>query len=96
MLLYFINHSRPDIVNLTQELSNVKYGVNQAAYLKIHHVIKYMFDTRNFGINLEPSRNDKVPWDILCFSDSDYARGQVSRRSVSRFISYVLGVSVSC
>ena len=72
MLLYLDNHSRPDISNATQELSRDMDGVNQAAFLKMHHVIKYVLNTRNNKLELEPSMNEKEPWDILCFNNSDY------------------------
>jgi len=38
---------------------------------------------------------DKEPWDLECFSDSDYAGDPDSRRSVSGFILYVRGVPIS-
>ena len=39
--------------------------------------------------------NSNKPWEIICFSDSDYVGGLVSRQSISGFILYVLGIPVS-
>ena len=82
------------IADAGQELSKVNDGVNQIAFLKMHHVIKYVFDTRNLGLKLEPSGNEKEPCSIMCLSNSNYAGDPVSRRSVSGFILCVLGVPI--
>ena len=50
---------------------------------------------KNHGLKLEPSRDASKPWDIICFRNSDYTGNTVSRRSVSGFLLYVLGISVS-
>ena len=59
------------------------------------HVIKYVLDTKNIGLKIEPTGNSNQLWEIVCFSNSDYMGDPVSRRSTSGFILYVLGVSVS-
>ena len=43
---------------------------------------------------METKESKKDPWDIVCFSDSDYAGDPVTRRSISGFVLYVLGVHV--
>ena len=58
-------------------------------------VIKYVLDTRSKGLRIEPTFGDSGPWDLVCFSDSDYAGDPESRRSVSGFILYVKGVPIS-
>ena len=39
--------------------------------------------------------NFNEPWEIVCFDESNYVRDPVSRRSISDFILYILGVLVS-
>ena len=39
-------------------------------------------------------RNPNEPWEIIFFSNSDYAGDPVSRKSISGFILYVLGMLV--
>ena len=58
-------------------------------------MITYVLDTKNFGLKLKQTGNVNKPWEIVCFSDSDYAGDLVSRRSIIGFILYVLGVPVS-
>ena len=63
MLLYLV--SRPDIANSIRELSKLSDGANQAAFLDMHHLIKYIPDTRNLGLKLEPSGNEINPLYVL-------------------------------
>ena len=51
-MLCLIKHSKPDITNVTRELSKMNDGANQAAFFEMQHVIMYMLDTRNFGLKL--------------------------------------------
>ena len=37
----------------------------------------------------QPIGNANEPWEIVCFSNGDYAGDPVSRRSISDFILYV-------
>ena len=57
-------------------------------------VIKYVLDTRNLGLKLCPTGSKEEPWNIVCFTDSDYAGDEQSRRSVSGYIIYVHGMPV--
>ena len=95
MLLYLVKHSRPDIANATRELSKANDKANPAAYHELLRVIKYVIKTENLGLRFEPTGSSNEPWEIVYFSDSDYAGDPVSRRSRSGFILYVLGVLVS-
>ena len=38
------------------------YGVNQEAFLNMHHLINYVLNMRNLELKLEPSRNEKETW----------------------------------
>ena len=67
MLLYVVKHSRQDIVNTTLELSKVIDGANQIVFLIIYHVIKYVLDTRNLGLNIQSNGTEKEPRNINCF-----------------------------
>ena len=95
MLDYLVKHLRTDIVNTIQKLSKVNNGANDTAILKMHNLIKYMLNTKNFGMKLEPLGNGKESLKIMCFSDGNYADNPISRRSMSEFIFYVLVVPVS-
>ncbi len=54
MLLYLVKHLRPDIANAVRELSKVLDQSNMTASKEMHQVIKYVLDTRDLGLQIEP------------------------------------------
>ena len=64
-LLYQVKHSRPDIANAVGELSKVLHGANMAAYKKMHQIIKYVLDSRDFKMQTEPIQGSKQPWETV-------------------------------
>ena len=95
MLLYLVKHLWPDITNATRERSKANDSANPAAYKEFPCVIKHVLDITNLGLKIEPTGKVNNPWDIVCFSDNNYAGDVVSRRSIIGFILYAQGVSVS-
>ena len=57
-------------------------------------MIRYVLDTKNLGFKLESSSDASKPWELVCFSYSDYVGDPISRRSISGFTLFVLGVLV--
>ncbi len=95
MLLCLVKNSRLDIANTVREQSKVFDGVNMAVYKEMHWVIKYAPVTRDLGLQIESIQDCDQPWELICFSDSDYAEDPDSRRIVSGFVLYICGVSIS-
>ena len=79
MLLYLVKHSHPNLANATRELSKANGGANPAAYKELLHVIKYVLNMKNLGLKIKPTGNSNKPWEIVCFSHSNYAGDPVSR-----------------
>ena len=79
MLLYLVKHSCPDLANMTRESSKVNDGANPAAYKELLHVVKFVLNTEMLGLEIEPTGNFNEPWEIVCFSNNDYAGDLVSR-----------------
>ena len=52
MLLYLIKHSRQDIANTTMELSKANNGAIPVAVTELLHLLKYVLDTKKFGVKL--------------------------------------------
>jgi len=71
MLLYLVKHSRPDIANCVRELSKVLDGPSEGSYKEMLRCIKYVLDSRDMGLKIEPIGDKNDPWEIVCFSDSD-------------------------
>ena len=89
MLLYLVKHSHPDFANAVRELSKVLDGAHKAAYKEMHQIIKYVLDTRDLGLKIEPILGSNKPWKLICFSDSNYAGDPDSIRSISGYVLYV-------
>jgi hypothetical protein len=87
MLLYKMKHSQPDIANVVQELSKVMDGATPSAIKELKQVIKFVLDTRTFGlkIQLELKRVDKK-WSMTVYTDSKYAGDKETRISVGGYI----------
>ena len=57
MLLYLAKHLHPNLANMTRELWKANNGANPAAYKELLHEIKYVLDTKNHGLKIEPTGN---------------------------------------
>ena len=79
MLLYLVKHSRPDIANPVRELSKVLDGATEEAFKEMLRVIKYVLDTKSWGLKIQPTFGEEA-WDLVCFCDSDYAGDPDSRK----------------
>jgi hypothetical protein len=58
-LLQFVKHSRPDIANPVHELSKCMDKATEAAYKEMLRVVKFVLDTRNFGLFIRPTSIDQ-------------------------------------
>ena len=95
-LLYLVKHSRPDIANATRELSKVMNNPTPAATKELKRVIKYVLDTSDYGLKMEPKNlNDDGVFDVLLYSDSDWAGDKETRISVTGFCIFVQGCPIS-
>jgi hypothetical protein len=95
MLLYLVKHSRPDIANVVRELSKCMDGASLAALKELKRVIKFVLDTRDLGLKIEPKiTGSGDDWDIVIYTDSDYGGDKESRISVTGYIVYLLGVPI--
>ena len=79
MLNYLVKHLRPDIANCVSKLSKVLDGSTPASYKEILHVIRYVLGTKKLGLKLCPTGSHNDLWNIICFTDSDYAGDEKSQ-----------------
>ena len=93
MLLYLIKHSRPDIANVVRELSKCMDGATLAAYKEMLRVIRFVLDTKLYCLKMEPKK-DEEDWNLMVYSDSDWAGDTENRISITGFIIYLLGVPI--
>jgi hypothetical protein len=48
-------------------------------------------DTKDYGLKVEPVIKDSNTWNMVVYSDSDWAGDKENSRSVSGYIIYLLG-----
>ena len=96
VLLFLVKHTRPDIANLVCELSKALGSPSPAANKGLLKLLKFVLDTRNLVIKIKPKPfEDGCGWEVICFSDSDFAGNVESRISTAGLLLYVMGVPVS-
>jgi hypothetical protein len=82
MSLYQIKHSWR---MWSAILSKCMDGARIGAYTKMIRVIRYVMDTRNTCLILEPNLDDEN-LDLIAYSDSDWVGNVENQISVTRFI----------
>ncbi len=95
ILLYLVKRSRPDIANAVCKCTKVLDGATTYAYHEMLHIIKYLLDTKDYGLRIVPTYKKKKPWDLVCCSDSDYVGDSDTRWTVLGHILYVCSVPIS-
>ncbi len=61
MLLYLIKHSRQDIANAVHECTKVVGGATRYAYCEMLHIIKYVLNTKDYGLRINPIYEKNKP-----------------------------------
>jgi hypothetical protein len=96
MLLYFVKHSRPDIANATRELLKLMDKPTPAAIKELHRTIKYVINTSIYGLKMHSNFFDENGlFELILFSDSDWAGDKETRKSVSGFCIFLQGCPIS-
>ena len=96
LLLYLTKYSRPDICNAVREGTKCMQKATPAAWKEVKRTIKFVLDTKQYGLKLEP----KIPsgsaneWDVLVYSDADWAGDPDNRRSVSGYVIFLMGCPI--
>ena len=94
MLLFLVKHSRPDIANAVRELSKMMDGPNEAAMKELKRVIKFVLDTQDYGLKMEPTKVSDDKWHLKVYTDSDWAGDKDTRQSVSGYVLFLMNVPI--
>ena len=92
--MYLAKQSRPDIANSVRELAKGMSGASQAAMKELLRVIKFVLDTSDYGLKIQPNMNGKDLWKLVVYSDSDWAGDKDTRHSVGGYIMYLANVPI--
>jgi hypothetical protein len=57
-------------------------------------VIKFVIDTKTFGLKVQPKLDNNLGWDPKIFCDSNWAGDPETRVSVTGFIIYLLNIPI--
>jgi hypothetical protein len=94
-VLQFVKHSHLDIANPVHELSKCMDKATEAAYKEMLRIVKFLLDTRNFGLFLRPTAIDSDgSWNITAYSDSNWGGDLENCCSISGFIIFLLGCPI--
>ena len=94
-MLYLVKHSRPDIANATRELSKTMDKASKAGLKELKRVLKFVIDTKDYGLKIEPKLNGMTNWNMMMYTDSDYAGDKDTRISVTGYVLFLCGVPVA-
>jgi hypothetical protein len=83
MLLYLTKYSQQDISNIVRELSKCMDFVTLGGYNELLRVIKFVIDTKTFGLKVQPKLDNNLGWDLKIFCDSNCAGDPETRVSVT-------------
>jgi hypothetical protein len=64
MILYLTKYSRPNISKILQELSKCMDSATWEAYNQLLRVIKFIIDTKTFGLKVQPKLDNNLGWDL--------------------------------
>jgi copper chaperone CopZ len=95
MLLWLTKHSRSDIANCVREASKVMDGATLAHYKYMLCIVKYVVDTENLKLKINPNKVHEGEWHVKAFTDSDFSGDHETRKSVSGFIVYFMGAPIA-
>lgn len=94
LLLYLVKWSRPDIANATRELAKLMDGATLAAEKELFRIIKYVLDTKDLGLKVDPVFGDDFRWELMVYTDSDWAGDKDDRHSIIGILLFVNNVLV--
>ena len=92
-LLYLIKLSRPDLANSVRTLSKVMDGAAPGHVKELKRLIQFVGNTKRKGLKMHVLEED--PWEIVAYSNSDYAGDKEGRKSATGIVVLISGVPIS-
>jgi hypothetical protein len=69
-------------------------GATPAAFKEMQRLLKFVFDTQNYGLKIKPVIDNNDKWYIKLYTDSDWAGDKENRRSVTGYIMFLCSVPI--
>jgi hypothetical protein len=83
ILLYLTKYSQLDISSIIQELLKCMDSATWGTYNQLLRVIKFVIDTKNFSLKVQPRFENNLGWDLKIFCDSYLVVDPETRVSVT-------------
>jgi Reverse transcriptase (RNA-dependent DNA polymerase) len=95
-LLYLIKYSIPDISNMVRELAKCMDKATPAAFKEMKRVMRFIAGTKDYGLKIAPKKpdQDNFKWNMVVYSNSDWAGDKDDHHSVSGYVTIILGVPI--
>jgi hypothetical protein len=93
-LLQLVKYSRPDIANIVRELAKCMDGATPEAFKELTRVLQFVVNTKDYGLLIEPKWDKNNQWNLVVYTDSDWAGDKENRHSVTGYIMFLMGVPV--
>jgi len=90
-LMWVATMSRPDIANAVREVARHAHDPSRKHWDAVQRILKFLKYTRTMGLTFDKGKG----LDLVAYSDSDYARDEQDRRSVSGAAIMCSGACVS-
>jgi hypothetical protein len=69
-------------------------GATPVAFKEMKRIIKYVLDTKHFGLKIHPQIETDGKWRMTVYTDSDWAGDKETRHSVSGYVLFLLNVPI--
>jgi hypothetical protein len=93
-LQQLVKYSRPDIANIVRELAKCMDGATPEAFKELTRVLQFVVNTKDYGLLIEPKWDKNNQWNLVVYTDSDWAGDKENRHSVTGYIMFLMGVPV--
>ena len=93
-----VNKKRLDICNAVRELTKASGKATREAMDEMKRIMKFVLDTKDIGLKFEPKLIEDIngiQWELVAYSDSDWAGDKDNRKSVSGWMIYLLNCPIS-
>jgi hypothetical protein len=79
---------------VVRELAKCMEGATPAAFKEMQHLMKFVFDTKKFGLMIKTKLDENDNWHMKMYIDSDWAGEKENQRSVTGYIMFLCGVPI--
>ena len=94
-MLYLAKYTRPDIANSVRDHSKMMDGATEQHYQSLLKLIKYVINTKDKMFKMKVERSQNNIFNIVGYSNANYASDKDTRRSITGLIIYLCGIPIA-